>query len=94
MHHYYRTAQVPFVKTPWVRSMNLAVFTYFQATAVRLFVDIPLGKGDDDGAIVEAVIKESRYPSDQRKVKLESLQEILEKYKVCHPATELVLRVI
>ncbi|GJE98319.1 hypothetical protein PsYK624_145460 [Phanerochaete sordida] len=81
MHHYYRTAQVPFIKTPWVRSMDLDVFTYFQAAAVRLFGSIPFGKGDDDGAIVEQVIKQSRLPAEQRKVKLESLLEILEKYK-------------
>ena len=63
MHHYYRTAQVPFVKTPWVRSMDLAVFTHFQAAAVRMFGNVPLGKGDDDdGATFEAVIKESRFP--------------------------------
>ena len=73
---------MPFVKTPWVRSMSLANFTYFQATAVRLFGEIPLRKGDDDGAVLEAVIKESRYPADQRKTKTERLQEILEKYKV------------
>lgn len=87
MHHYYRTAQVPFIKTPWVRSMGLDVFTYFQAAAVRIFGGIPFGKGDDDGALVEAVIKQSRLPTEQRKVKLESLLEILEKFKVCISAT-------
>ncbi|EKM49523.1 uncharacterized protein PHACADRAFT_265050 [Phanerochaete carnosa HHB-10118-sp] len=87
MHHYYRTAQVPFIKTLWVRSMSLDVFTYFQMAAVRLFGNVPFGKGDDDGAIMEAAIKDSRFPVEQRKVKLESLQEILEKYKFipfCH----------
>jgi hypothetical protein len=82
MHHYYRTAQVPFIKTPWVRSMHLAVFTYFQIMGVGMFGNIPLGKGDDDGSTVEAVIKESRFPAEQRTVKLETLREILEEYKV------------
>lgn len=82
MHHYYRTAQVPFIKTPWVRSMDLAVFTHFQAIAVRLYGNIPLGKGDDDGSTFEAVIKESRFPAEQRTLKWETLKEILEKYKV------------
>ena len=71
--------------------MDLDVFTYFQAAAVRLFGSIPFGKGDDDGAIVEQVIKQSRLPAEQRKVKLESLLEILEKYKVCPPRWTLYL---
>lgn len=83
MHHYYRAAQVPFVKTPWVRSMHLGVFTYFQEVAVKLFGNIPLGKGDDDGSVMEAVIKEKRFPAEARMVKWETLKEILEKYKVC-----------
>jgi hypothetical protein len=82
MHHYYRTAQVPFIKTPWVRSMNLAVFTYFQAAAVRRFGNIPLGKGDDDGSIVDAVIKESRFPVESRQVKWETVKEVIEKFRV------------
>ncbi|KIP08106.1 hypothetical protein PHLGIDRAFT_127240 [Phlebiopsis gigantea 11061_1 CR5-6] len=81
MHHYYRTAQVPFIKTPWVRSMDLAVFTHFQTIAVRLYGNIPLGKGDDDGSILEGVIKESRFPVEQRHLKWDTLKEILEKYK-------------
>ena len=85
MHHYYRTAQVPFVKTPWVRSMNLRVFTHFQSAAVRLYGSIPLGKGDDDGALFDAVIKESRFPADQRSTKWETLRDVLETYKVRPP---------
>ncbi|KAI0699093.1 Squalene/phytoene synthase-domain-containing protein [Cytidiella melzeri] len=87
MHHYYRTAQVPFIKTPWVRSMELAVFTHFQAAAVQQFGNIPLGKGDDDGSVVDAVIKESRFPIEQRQIKWETVREVLEKYKFipfCH----------
>ncbi|KAI0801815.1 hypothetical protein BC629DRAFT_140226 [Irpex lacteus] len=87
MHHYYRTAQVPFVKTPWVRSMDLAVFTHFQTVAVQHFGNIPLGKGDDDGSLVDAVIKESRFPVEQRQIKWETLKEVLEKFKFipfCH----------
>ncbi|KAF7797419.1 hypothetical protein EIP86_008614 [Pleurotus ostreatoroseus] len=81
MHHYYRTAQVPFVKTPWVRSMNLLVFTHFQTIAVQLYGDIPLGKGDDDGALFDTVIKESRFPVESRLMKVDTLKEVLEKYK-------------
>ncbi|KAI0086520.1 hypothetical protein BDY19DRAFT_1093207 [Irpex rosettiformis] len=87
MHHYYRTAQVPFIKTPWVRSMDLAVFTHFQAVSVQHFGNIPLGKGDDDGSLVDAVIKESRFPVEQRQIKWETVKEVLEKYKFipfCH----------
>ena len=82
MHHYYRTAQVPFIKTPWVRSMNLRVFTHFQVTVVQLYGNIPLGKGDDDSTLFEAVIKESRYPTEQRTAKRDVLRDVLEKYKV------------
>lgn len=82
MHHYYRTAQVPFIKTPWVRSMNLIVFTHFQLTAVRLYGDIPLGKGDDDATLFDTMIKESRFPVESRLTRTDSLREVLLKYKV------------
>ena len=85
MHHYYRTAQVPFIKTPWVRSMDLAVFTHFQTVAVKHFGNTPLAKGDDDGSLVDAVIKESRFPVEQRQIKWETLKEVLEKFKVGTP---------
>lgn len=82
MHHYYHTAQVPFIKTSWVRSMDLSVFTHFQAVAIKRFGSIPLGKGDDDGSTVDAVIKESRFPTEQRLIKWETVRDVLEKYKV------------
>ncbi len=82
MHHFYRTAQVPFIKTPWVRSMDLRVFTYFQKIAVDLYGNVPLGKGDDDGSLFESIIKESRFPIEQRSIKWETLRDILEKFKV------------
>ncbi|KAI0345775.1 hypothetical protein BDW22DRAFT_1467054 [Trametopsis cervina] len=87
MHHYYHTAQVPFIKTSWVRSMDLSVFTHFQAVAIKRFGSIPLGKGDDDGSTVDAVIKESRFPTEQRLIKWETVRDVLEKYKFipfCH----------
>ncbi|THH01557.1 hypothetical protein EW026_g1174 [Hermanssonia centrifuga] len=87
MHHFYRTAQVPFIKTPWVRSMDLRVFTYFQKIAVDLYGNVPLGKGDDDGSLFESIIKESRFPIEQRSIKWETLRDILEKFKFipfCH----------
>lgn len=66
--------------------MDLAVFTHFQTIAVRLYGNIPLGKGDDDCSILEGVIKESRFPVEQRHLKWDTLKEILEKYKVCNAA--------
>ncbi|KAJ3536966.1 hypothetical protein NM688_g6761 [Phlebia brevispora] len=81
MHHYYRTTQVSFIKTPWVRSMSLPVFTHFQLAAVRLYGEIPIGKGDDDASLFDMVIKESRFPADARTVRVETLKEVLQKYK-------------
>lgn len=49
--------------------MDLAVFTHFQTVAVKHFGNIPLAKGDDDGSLVDAVIKESRFPVEQRQIK-------------------------
>ena len=62
--------------------MHLEVFTHFQYTAVKMFGNIPLGKGDDDGSIIDTLIRESRLPTEQRQVRWETLQEILEKFKV------------
>lgn len=65
--------------------MDLAVFTHFQTVAVQYFGNIPLAKGDDDGSLVDAVIKESRFPVEQRQIKWETLKEVLEKFKVGTP---------
>lgn len=62
--------------------MNLMVFTHFQAAAVQLYGNIPLGKGDDDASLFETLIKESRFPSDSRSITWDTLKDVLEKYKV------------
>ncbi|PCH40094.1 hypothetical protein WOLCODRAFT_136650 [Wolfiporia cocos MD-104 SS10] len=79
IHHYFRT-QVPFIKSPWVRTMSLPVFTHFMTLAARLYGDIPVGKGDDDGTIFTLLLKTSRFPA-ARSVKWETMKEVLEKYK-------------
>ncbi|OBZ71326.1 hypothetical protein A0H81_08366 [Grifola frondosa] len=86
MHHYFRT-QVPFIKTPWVRSIPLPVFTHFIAVSSRMYGNIPIGKGEDDGSIFHGLLKQSRYPTEQRAAKWENLRDVLEKYKFipfCH----------
>ena len=65
--------------------MNLRVFTHFQAAAVGLYGNVPLGKGDDDASLFDTVIKESRFPTEQRSTKIETLMDVLEKYKVRYP---------
>jgi len=80
IHHYFR-AQVHFIKTRWVRSVSLPVFTHFMTVAARMYGDIPTGKGDDDGAIFSALLKTSRLPTESRG-KWETLKEVVEKYKV------------
>ena len=62
--------------------MTLPVFTHFQSAAVRLYGNIPLGKGDDDASLFDALIKESRFPLEQRSVKGGTLRDVLVTYKV------------
>lgn len=79
--HYYRTPS-PFIKTAWVRSMPLKVFSYFAIVAARMFDEIPVGKNEDDGSIFSIFLKESRHPSHLRSKKWEDVRNILEKYRV------------
>ncbi|KAF8840739.1 hypothetical protein BDN67DRAFT_968036 [Paxillus ammoniavirescens] len=80
IHHYFRSAS-HFVKTPWVRTIPLAVFTHFMKVTSGLFDEIPLGKNEDDGYIFQSFLKESRLPPDLKNTKWEDVREILDKYK-------------
>ncbi|KAI0372164.1 hypothetical protein BV20DRAFT_1050929 [Pilatotrama ljubarskyi] len=80
MHHYFRT-QVPFIKTRWVRTIPLPVFSYFLAIASRMYGDIPVAKGEDDGSILTLLLKQSRFPSEYRAAKWEQVKDVVEKYK-------------
>ncbi|KAH6912697.1 hypothetical protein BKA70DRAFT_1559177 [Coprinopsis sp. MPI-PUGE-AT-0042] len=80
MHHYFYT-QAHFIRTPWVRSVPLGVFVYFMQVAQARYGDIPRGKGEDDGSLFMAFLKENRFPSHLRSVTWENIMEILEKYK-------------
>ena len=84
MHHHFRS-YVPFIKTPWVRTMPTTPFVYLMSVATKRYGDIPTGKGDDDGTIFSEFLRESRYPTDQKHVKWEEVRDILEKYKVSNP---------
>lgn len=50
--------------------------------ATRMYGHIPVGKGDDDGTIFTDLLKSSRFPTEARFGKFETLKEVLEKYKV------------
>ena len=92
IHHYFR-AQVHFIKSRWVKTVPLPVFTYFMTVASRMYGDVPTGKGDDDGAIFSSVLKTSRLPVETR-AKWETLKEVVEKYKVSRLATALCMALI
>lgn len=81
MHHYFRT-QVPFIKTRWVRTIPLPVFSYFLSIAARMYGDIPVAKGEDDGSLLTLLLKQSRFPSEYRAAKWEQVRDVVEKYKV------------
>ena len=91
MHHHFRS-YVPFIKTPWVRSMSTSTFVYLMSVATKRYGDIPTGKGDDDGTIFSEFLRESRYPTEQKHVKWEEVRDILEKYKVSRLAKSPLLR--
>ncbi|TBU28609.1 hypothetical protein BD311DRAFT_694525 [Dichomitus squalens] len=80
IHHYFRT-QVSFIKTRWVRTLTLPVFTHFLSIASRLYGDIPVGKGEDDGTILSLFLKQSRFPTEYRAAKWEQVRDVVEKYK-------------
>jgi len=84
IHHHFRS-YVPFIKTPWVRSMSTSTFVYLMSVATKRYGDIPTGKGDDDGTIFSEFLRESRYPTEQKHVKWEEVRDILQKYKVSRP---------
>ncbi|EGN92146.1 hypothetical protein SERLA73DRAFT_173118 [Serpula lacrymans var. lacrymans S7.3] len=80
MHHYFRTSS-HFIKTTWVRSVPLPVFSYFMKVTSDMYGNIPVGKGEDDGSIFSSFLKESRFPPDMKSVKWEEIRDILQMYK-------------
>lgn len=65
-----------------MRSLNFTVVTHIQSIAGELYGNIPVIKGDDDGSVLMDMIKESRLPAEQRRIKYEAAKEIVEKFKV------------
>ncbi|EIW80954.1 hypothetical protein CONPUDRAFT_137081 [Coniophora puteana RWD-64-598 SS2] len=80
IHHYFRSAP-HFVKTQWTRSIPLSVFTHFIKVASDMYGEIPLAKGDDDGSVFTAFLKESRLPAELKSTKWEDIREIFKKFK-------------
>ncbi|OCH86395.1 hypothetical protein OBBRIDRAFT_761400 [Obba rivulosa] len=86
IHHYFRT-QVPFIKTPWVRTIPFPVFMHFLEIAGNMYGDIPRGKGEDDGTIFLTLLANSRFLNEHRSGKWETMRDAVEKYKFipfCH----------
>jgi hypothetical protein len=61
----------------------LPVFSYFLKLASQLYGDVPVGKGEDDGAVFGEFLKESRFPIAMKSIAWEEIRDIMEKYKVC-----------
>ncbi|KAI0781991.1 hypothetical protein C8Q75DRAFT_789273 [Abortiporus biennis] len=78
--HYYRSL-VHFIKTQWVRSLDFTTVNYILSIAGEMYGNIPVSKGEDDGAAFNTLLKDSRLPSDQRVMKFEAARDIVEKYK-------------
>ncbi|TRM60670.1 hypothetical protein BD626DRAFT_435548 [Schizophyllum amplum] len=79
IHHYFYT-QTHFVKTEWVRGLQLPVFVHFMKLATDKYGDIPRGKGEDDGSLFSSFIFDSKLPSAARHVSWETIREIVEIY--------------
>ena len=63
--------------------MPLNVFLYFLKLASDLYGEVPIGKGEDDGAVFSGFLKESRFPTAMKSISWEEIRDILERYKVC-----------
>jgi hypothetical protein len=86
MHHYFSLCSHPFVKGPWIRRLPLQVLLHFLSKASGLFGDIPRGKYDHDGKLLQRFVTErelsSSMLSDVNAVTWEHLKEMMEVYKV------------
>jgi hypothetical protein len=79
--HYFR-GHAPFVKTAWVRTVPFPAFAHLLGRAAVLFGHIPVDKGADDGSTLGRFVAEARLPPAQQSVSWETVQEIMETYKV------------
>ncbi|KAI0720494.1 hypothetical protein C8T65DRAFT_633184 [Cerioporus squamosus] len=80
MHHYFRT-QVTFIKARWVRTLTFPVFAHFLSIAARMYGNIPAGKNEDDGSILNLYLKQTRFPTEYRAASWEQVRDVVEKYK-------------
>ncbi|KAI0071695.1 hypothetical protein K474DRAFT_1686956 [Panus rudis PR-1116 ss-1] len=78
--HYFRS-HVPFIKTHWVRTLDFSLVNHLLSIAADRFGDVPVGKGEDDGSSLSALLIESRLPLEHRSVTWEAAKDIVEKYK-------------
>ncbi|KAF9533110.1 hypothetical protein CPB83DRAFT_942409 [Crepidotus variabilis] len=86
IHHYFHT-QSHFIKTAWVRSVSLKVFTYFLKIAGERYGEIPHRRGEDDGTTFSNFLKESKLSAQRKTITWEAIRDILETYKFipfCH----------
>ncbi len=87
MHHYFRT-QVTFIKARWVRTLTFPVFAHFLSIAARMYGNIPAGKNEDDGSILNLYLKQTRFPTEYRAASWEQVRDVVEKYKVCEERSQ------
>ncbi|KIJ54821.1 hypothetical protein M422DRAFT_221215 [Sphaerobolus stellatus SS14] len=79
IHHYFRTTS-HFIKAPWVRNLSLGTFTHFMSLGSRYGMEIALAKGEDDGSLFQAWLKERSTPGLGRKIELEVIKDLFQKY--------------
>ncbi|KAF8513762.1 hypothetical protein JB92DRAFT_3116073 [Gautieria morchelliformis] len=79
IHHYFRTT-AHFIKHPWARTLPLPVFTHFMNLGRQFGADVPLAKGEDDGAVFLGWLKERISPGLGKKVDLQVIKTLFEKY--------------
>lgn len=79
IHHYFRTT-AHFIKQPWARTLPLPVFTHFMNLGSRFGGDVPIAKGEDDGAVFLGWLKERVNPGFGRHVDTEVIRNLFDKY--------------
>ncbi|GJJ15656.1 hypothetical protein Clacol_009934 [Clathrus columnatus] len=79
IHHYFRTT-AHFIKNQWARTLPYHTFIHFMTLAKRYGSDLPLNKGEDDGTIFLAWLKERLTPGHGRKIDSEVIKDLFQKY--------------
>lgn len=79
IHHYFRTT-AHFIKHQWARTLPYSTFIHFMTLAKRYGSAIPLNKGEDDGTVFLAWLKERLTPGYGRRIELDIIKNLFQKY--------------